>query len=81
MGLATPPVKNNFVQKSNNQVETDCRGGQGSPRAVAPTGRQTYNVIRRVTIFAIINIVAYLLKARTVEPEKEPLLGNDRKQQ
>jgi hypothetical protein len=28
-----------------------------------------------------IDIVAYLLKARTVEPKKQPLLGNARKQQ
>jgi hypothetical protein len=27
------------------------------------------------------NIVAYLLKARTVEPEKQPLLGNVHMQQ
>jgi hypothetical protein len=27
-----------------------------------------------------INIVRYLLKARTVEPEKQPLLGNARTQ-
>jgi hypothetical protein len=27
------------------------------------------------------DIVAYLLKARTVEPEKQPLLGNVRTQQ
>jgi hypothetical protein len=27
------------------------------------------------------NIVAYLLKARTVEPEKQPLLGNAHTQQ
>jgi hypothetical protein len=27
------------------------------------------------------NILAYLLKAKTVEPEKQPLLGNARTQQ
>jgi hypothetical protein len=29
----------------------------------------------------MINIMAYLLKARTVETEKQPLLGNARTQQ
>jgi hypothetical protein len=31
--------------------------------------------------FAALNIVANLLKTRTVEPEKQPLLGNARTQQ
>jgi hypothetical protein len=37
-----------------------------------------------VTILAMIrfnNIVAYLLKTRTVETEKQPVLGNSRTQQ
>jgi predicted membrane metal-binding protein len=32
-------------------------------------------------IYCMVNIVAYLLKVRTVEPEKQPLLGNGRTQQ
>jgi hypothetical protein len=39
MGLTTSSCEKSFVQKPNNQpriVETGCRGGQGSPRAVAP---------------------------------------------
>jgi hypothetical protein len=31
--------------------------------------------------FSVQYIVAYLLKARTVEPEKQPLLGNAHTQQ
>jgi hypothetical protein len=36
-----------------------------------------YSETRRSSV----NIVAYLLKASTVEPEKQPLLGNARTQQ
>jgi hypothetical protein len=35
----------------------------------------------KLSFQTLINIVAYLLKARTVEAEKQPLLGNVRMQQ
>jgi hypothetical protein len=38
-GLTTSYPKMDVVQKPNNQprLETGCQGGQGSPRAVAPS--------------------------------------------
>jgi hypothetical protein len=37
MRLETLSRKKNVVQKPNNQPETGCQGGQGSPKAVAPS--------------------------------------------
>jgi hypothetical protein len=39
LGLTTLSCKK-IILFRNLRVETGCRGGQGSPRAVAPTGRQ-----------------------------------------
>jgi hypothetical protein len=36
---ANNPILKKIILFRNLTVETGCRGGQGSPRAVTPTGR------------------------------------------
>jgi hypothetical protein len=45
---ANNPILKKIILFRNLIVETGCRGGQGSPRAVTPTGRQgTTNCVKR----------------------------------
>jgi hypothetical protein len=43
------------------------------------TAARTSNPSNKTVLRLSLNTVAYLLKARTVEPEKQPLLGNVRR--
>jgi hypothetical protein len=50
IGLRTPSSKK-IILFRNLTVETGCRGGQGLPRAVVPTGRHVMNV--RVEVLVV----------------------------
>jgi hypothetical protein len=56
--------------------QPEAKSQQTKPRTLTNSNKQQiWNRLNHITLFIFKQTVAYLLKARAVEPEKQPLLG------